>query len=98
MNMTTQTVNTVDEQTSLLEFPCSFPIKVFGAAVPELEQAVLHILQKHTAEFDPSSLILRPSKGGRYYALTITIEAASQAQLDALYRDLSAHELVIMTL
>jgi putative lipoic acid-binding regulatory protein len=38
------------------------------------------------------------SKGGKYLSLTVTLTATSREQLDALYRELNAHELVLMTL
>ena len=84
--------------TSLLEFPCEFPIKVFGAAIPEFEAAVASIIIKHIPDFDPTRFELRPSKGNRYQAITVTVTAISQQQLDAIYQDLSSHELIIMTL
>jgi putative lipoic acid-binding regulatory protein len=83
---------------SLLEFPCAYPIKVFGAAIPELIQAVLTIVQKHAPDFDKTTLEIRASKNHRYQAITATVSATSQAQLDAIYQDLSSHELIIMAL
>ncbi|MEY4767812.1 MAG: hypothetical protein RL637_451, partial [Pseudomonadota bacterium] len=38
----------------------------------------------------------RASKNGQYLAVTVTIEASSQAQLDAIYYSLTAHPLVLM--
>lgn len=88
-----------DRQTpQLLEFPCEFPIKVFGAAIPEFEAAVAAIIRKHLPDFDTSRFDIRPSKGHRYQAITVTITATSQEQLDAIYLDLTSHELIIMTL
>lgn len=88
----------LERSTSLLEFPCEFPIKIFGAAIPEFEAAVTSIIIKHIPDFDPSHLQFRPSKGNRYQAITVTITAISQQQLDAIYQDLCSHELIIMTL
>jgi putative lipoic acid-binding regulatory protein len=41
---------------------------------------------------------MRPSKAGNYLSLTCTIRATSQAQLDALYRALTAHPMVRVVL
>jgi putative lipoic acid-binding regulatory protein len=41
---------------------------------------------------------MRPSKNGRYLSLTVTINATSKDQLDALYTELSRHPMVIMVL
>jgi uncharacterized protein len=41
---------------------------------------------------------LRESRDGNFIALTVTIRAESQAQLDAIYGALSAHDQVLMAL
>jgi putative lipoic acid-binding regulatory protein len=41
---------------------------------------------------------MRSSKQGRYLSLTVTINAKSRAQLDALYSELSGNPMVIMVL
>jgi len=38
---------------------------------------------------------LRESRGGKWVSVTLVIEATSKAQLDAIYRELSAHEKVV---
>lgn len=88
----------IEPPASLLTFPCQFPIKVFGAAIPELEVAVTRIIEKHIPHFDPINMDFRLSKGNRYQSITVTVTAISQQQLDAIYQDLSADELIIMTL
>jgi len=40
----------------------------------------------------------RASRDGNFLALTITFQAKSRAQLDAIYSDLSAHDDIIMAL
>ena len=40
----------------------------------------------------------QPSREGRFVSVTVTITAQSREQLDALYRELSGHELVLMAL
>lgn len=87
-----------NERTTLLEFPCDFPIKVMGARVDDFAQAVVEVVLRHAPEFDPASVGMRPSSKGNYLALTCTVRAVSQAQLDALYRELSAHPLVKVVL
>ena len=86
------------EDPSLLEFPCAFPIKVMGRADGEFEAAVLTIVHRHVPDLGEAGVKSRPSRKGNYVALTVTILAQSQRQLDDLYQELSAHELVIMVL
>jgi len=83
---------------SLIEFPCDFPIKIMGARVDEFAQAVVDVVARHAPDFDPASVEMRPSSKGNYLALTCTIRAMSQSQLDALYRELSSHPLVKVVL
>ena len=83
---------------SLLEFPCDFPIKIMGRRVDGYAQAVLEIVQRHAPDFDGATVEMRTSKQGAYLSLTCTIHATARAQLDDLYRELSAHPLVKVVL
>ena len=86
------------EPTSLLEFPCSFAIKVVGHSDPARGTTVLTLIQKHVTAIDSDAIKYRPSKKGKYTALTITIVATSQVQLDAIYYDLSDCDAIVMAL
>lgn len=83
---------------TLIEFPCDFPIKIMGARVEGFAQAVVEVVLAHDARFDPASVEMRPSRNGNYLALTCTVRAVSQMQLDALYRQLSSHPMVKVVL
>ena len=83
---------------TLLEFPCQFPIKVMGKASDEFELAVLEIFKRHVPDLAEDAIKQRPSGKGNYLSITVTINATSKAQLDAIYMDLSACEHVTMTL
>lgn len=83
---------------SLLEFPCDFPLKIMGAANDGFAQAVAEVVIKHAPDFNPATVEMRPSKAGNYLSLTCTVRAVSQAQLDALYMDLTAHPMVKVVL
>jgi uncharacterized protein len=80
----------------LLSFPCIFPIKIIGKT--DFEQVVMEILRRHVPDLDENSVHTRPSSNHKYLALTVTIVVRSQAELDALYQELSAHERVLMVL
>ena len=83
---------------TLLQFPCDFPIKAMGEASAAFETVVLEIVQRHAPDFDHETVRKRPSRNGRYLALTVTIRARDKAQLDAIYAELSAHRQVLMAL
>jgi hypothetical protein len=82
----------------LLTFPCSFPMKIMGRREDGFAQLVSEIVMRHAPDFDPATIEMRSSKQGRYLSLTVTIEAKSREQLDALYSELSGHPAVIMVL
>jgi len=85
-------------ETSLLEFPCDFPIKVMGETQDGFAAAIVNVVLRHAPDFDAATMEVRSSKGGRYLSLTCTIRATSQQQLDDLYRDITGHPLVVMAL
>ncbi len=86
------------EAETLLEFPCDFPIKVMGATRDGFAQAMVEIVLRHAPDFDAAAVEMRPSKAGNYLSLTCTIRATSKPQLDALYRELTAHPWVKIAL
>ena len=83
---------------SLIEYPSAFPLKVMGTNVDGFEAAVVAVALQFDPAFDASTIERRPSKGGNYLGLTITVTATSRAQLDELYRTLSTHPLVKVVL
>lgn len=88
----------MSEAHSLLQFPCDFPIKIMGARSDDFAQAMVAIVLRHAPDFAGASVEMRASSTGKYLALTCTIRATSQAQLDALYRELSGHPQVKVVL
>ena len=83
---------------TLLEFPCSFPIKVIGKDGADFESHVRFLVGKHVDAAATSLVETRPSGAGTYLAVTVTFTAVSQEQIDALYRDLSADARVLIVL
>jgi len=83
---------------SLIEYPCDFPLKVFGEAQPGFAQAVAAVVLAHAPDFDAASIEMRSSSKAKYISLTCTIRATSREQLDNLYRDLTSHPMVKMVL
>ena len=81
-----------------MNFPGVLPIKVMGANQEDFESLVVSIIQKHANVLEEEVIINRVSRNGRYISITIQIQAESQDQVDAIYRELSAHERVLMLL
>jgi len=86
------------ESESALKFPTSFPIKIMGRRTDGFAQAILDVVLRHAADFDPATLEMRASREGNYLSVTATINATSREQLDDLYRELTAHPMVTMVL
>ena len=92
------TMGQPEEPQSLLTFPCVFPIKVMGRREDGFAQDISALVLRHAPDFHPGTLEMRTSKNGRYLSLTVTINARSRAQLDAIYSELSSHPRVLMAL
>ena len=86
------------KQDQALTFPSEFPVKVIGKTSDSFEQTVIMIFRKHAPNLKENALKIKPSGGGVYTSITITITATSQEQLDALYRELTKHPDVLMAL
>lgn len=83
---------------TLLEFPSDFPIKAMGHNRDDFRQLVIDLIRPHAPDLDPEQVTSRPSRGGRYLAVTVTVRATSRDQLDAIYRSLTDHRHVVMAL
>lgn len=87
-----------EKSESLLTFPCEFVIKAFGNKNDAFEAAVITTINKHCRDVPENAFGFRPSKDGKYLAISVKIEAESQEQLDTIYRDLSANPNILMVL
>lgn len=88
----------IPPEESLITYPSAFPIKVMGQAVDGFVEAVIDVARRFDPSFDATGVEQRPSSGGRYLGLTITVTATSREQLDELYRTLSTHPMVKVVL
>ena len=83
---------------SLIEYPSRFPIKVMGANVDGFVHAITQVAEMFDPTFDAATVEIRPSSGGKYLGVTITVTATSREQLDELYRTLTTHPMVKVVL
>ena len=86
-----------DEET-LFEFPCDFPIKAMGKSGPELETAVLEIINRHVDDLPEGAVKIMASKGGNFTSITVTVTAQSKAHLDGIYLELTSCEHVLFAI
>ena len=59
---------------------------------------IIEIIKRHVGDIHKQAIKSKPSKGGKYTAVTITIEATSKQQLDAIYQDLTDCSEIMMAL
>jgi putative lipoic acid-binding regulatory protein len=83
---------------SPLQFPCSFPIKAMGYRTDDFHRTVIEIVQRHAPDLDENKVRLQDSRNGRYRSVTVVVRADSRDQLDAIYRDLTSDDRVVMAL
>jgi hypothetical protein len=81
-----------------MNFPTVFPVKVMGANQDDFEHLVVEIIRKHACVVEEEQVVSRLSRNGRFVSVTVQVNAENQEQLDNLYRELSAHERVLMML
>ena len=87
-----------DETESIIEFPCDFPIKAMGLASFDIEVIVFEIVTRHAPDTPKHTIKKRESSNGKYISITVTVNAKSQLQLDAIYQALTDHEHIVMSL
>ncbi|EKD91738.1 MAG: hypothetical protein ACD_29C00411G0003 [uncultured bacterium] len=86
------------EKTTALTFPCHFVVKMMGKTDSAFEQTALNIIQSHFKKFNEAEIKKRYSKDNNYLSLSVTVYVENQAELDALYRDLSSNKEILMVL
>lgn len=69
-----------------------------GLATETFDALIVSIVRRHSPDIMEGAVTVRPSAGGKYLAVTVTIQAHSRVQLDAIYQDLVACEQVLYAL
>ena len=77
-------------KTSLIEFPCNFPVKIIGENTDNFLEEIKAIVLNHFPEFIHSNLRHRGSGNNNFLAITVTVYVTSQEMLDKFY--LALHE------
>ena len=90
--------NGAGEPESVFEFPCRFPIKAMGRDENDFRAHVVELISEQVGELAPDDVSVRPSSKGQFMSVTVTFEATSRSQLDAVYRSLTASGRVLFVL
>jgi putative lipoic acid-binding regulatory protein len=91
-------MNEITENQGVLKFPCRFPIKMMGRHESDFRDCALRIIERHVGNIESADIRTMPSSAGNFVSITVTIDATSQQQLDAIYRELSANTAVLVAL
>jgi putative lipoic acid-binding regulatory protein len=82
---------------ALWEFPMDYPVKVLGESQYPLAQIVADILLRHVPDFDPATISMKPSSGGKYVSVTATVYVTHKDQINGMYADFaSAQEIKLV--
>ncbi len=80
------------------DFPAEFPIKVMGRRDGDLARDTRAIVERHAGPLEDALVRVRTSTDGNFLAITYLVQAKSRAQVDLIYRELTACKSVLMAL
>lgn len=81
--------------TTLIEFPCSFPIKTIGINSDTFIAEIIAIVSSKCNDFNPDNdVTINRSTQDKYIAITTNVNATSKTHLDSIYLQLKQHESV----
>lgn len=83
-----------DTKEAKLEFPCDYGIKAMGATHPDFHMIVVAIVRRHVQDIKDDAVTIKQSSGGKFTSVSVEFYVTSREQLDAIHRDLMAHEAV----
>lgn len=88
-----------DVQPPKIEFPApGYVIRVMGDSGEPLRAHVIEVFERHASDFDRNTIMIRPSRNGRFESINVSITATGIEQLQAIFDDLKKHAAVQMVL
>lgn len=82
----------------IFNFPCDYPIKIFGKNCDELKPAISAIIEKSSGKISPQQISEKVSGKGNYIAITVRIMATDRVQIDTINAALFACPIVVYVL
>ncbi len=80
------------------QFPCIFPVKVFGHNESAFRERAWGIVHRHYPELSADQVSENVSRNGKFLSMTFTLEAQDRKSLDELYQALSGDPQILMAL
>ena len=96
--MTSQGNGQAHPHQDLLIFPCRIDIKAIGAHSNRFQAVVLGIVSRHIGPERLLATTSRESRGGKYLAVTVSVQAQDRDEVDRIYRELSQCKDVLIAL
>jgi len=88
-----------DQEAPKIVFPCSdYKIMVVGNTADDYVDFVVKTISQFDPGFDPSRIVVKPSKNNRFSSVRALITATGEDQLDQLHKALKASGRVHMVL
>lgn len=80
----------------LWQFPMDYPMSIIGheGEHDSLKNEVILILAEIFPDFDPASIMIKPSKTGRFHSLRVKLHLTSAQEVNRLYTALDAAKTV----
>ncbi len=78
----------------VIEFPCRYPIKIIVAEGEGHIAEVIDIVRRHSPKVSPDDINSRSSRGDKFVSLRVNLWAEGEDHLQALYKELLAHQAV----
>ena len=78
----------------IFNFPCDYPIIIFGLNQHDFKKTVCNIVETHTGKLHVNQTTSKHSSKGKYISITVRIIATSRQQLNTINKDLQSCPLV----
>ena len=88
----------LNEHEAGFQFPCEYAVKAMGRNTTDFQARIVSLVERHTGPIKPAQVSKKPSRSKRYLSVTVSIQAQSREQLDAIYQDLTDDNDVLMRL
>jgi putative lipoic acid-binding regulatory protein len=90
--------NSLKPEEAGFQFPCEYTVKAMGRNDAYFQAKVVSLIEPHTGPINTSQINSKPSSSAKYLSVTVTIQAQSRDQLDAIYQSLTDDNDVLMRL
>ncbi|NRA72557.1 MAG: DUF493 family protein [Gammaproteobacteria bacterium] len=78
----------------ILDFPCDFGFRIMGLAQADLPDVVNVVFEQHIPGDYKQLPKVRVSSSGKYHSISYTVRVVSKDQIELLYKELAALDIV----